>query len=273
MASPSTGYAVFETAIGPCGLAWRGQQLVRVVLPEANARGTQTRLTTLFPDAQPLAPPTWVKRAVRALTASVGGKAVSLDQLPLALDGVPPFHRRVYEAARLIERGQTLSYVELAKRAGSERASRAVGQAMARNPFPLVVPCHRVLAAGGKVGGFTARDGTTLKARILASEGVRVDPIVAAKPTRSRFNAATRHLQKADPAMAKLIAKVGQCALDLRQLTTTFGALLEAIVYQQLTGKAAATIFGRVQALFDPTRFPTPAEIAAAPATTLRSAG
>ena len=91
------------------------------------------------------------------------------------MDGVPEFHRRVYEAARAIPPGNTLSYGDIAKRVGAPGAARAVGQALGRNPFPIVVPCHRVLAAGGKIGGFSAQGGVATKRRMLAIEGARVE--------------------------------------------------------------------------------------------------
>lgn len=273
---------MFDTPIGPCGLAWQGKMVTRVLLPESSRRETAARLRTLVPDAAKTAPPLWATRVIGLLTKHLEGQRVDLSRVPLAMEHLPPFHRRVYEAARSIAPGKTMSYVELATQAGSAKASRAVGQAMAKNPFPLIVPCHRVLAAGGKPGGFTALGGASLKAQILACEGVTLDaPTPAPKVVRRRgtepastdLAAAVAHLCKVDPQLRRLITKVGACTLAIEQLTTPFDALAQAIVYQQLTGKAAATIFGRLQALFDASRLPTPADIIGSSIERLRSVG
>jgi methylated-DNA-[protein]-cysteine S-methyltransferase len=176
--------------------------------------------------------------------------------IALDMDGVPPFHRQVYEAAR-DRAGTTLSYGEIATRIGAPGSARAVGQALGRNPFPIVVPCHRVLAAGGKTGGFTATGGVDTKLRMLALEGA-ARPVVP-EPQLFDGNAglafdwrkAVAHLKKVDPKLARVIDAAGAAtALELKKTPSLFGALAEAIVYQQLSGKAAATIYGRVCALF-----------------------
>jgi methylated-DNA-[protein]-cysteine S-methyltransferase len=117
-----------------------------------------------------------MQHVVEEITASLRGEADDLADVPLALDHVPPFARRVYEVVRTIPAGETLSYGEVAFAAGSPGAARAVGQALGRNPFPIVVPCHRVLAAGGRIGGFTATGGTAIKTEMLALEGITPRP-------------------------------------------------------------------------------------------------
>jgi methylated-DNA-[protein]-cysteine S-methyltransferase len=160
----------------------------------------------------------------------------------------------VYEAARSIPPGSTSTYGEVAAQIGAPGASRAVGQALGRNPYAVVVPCHRVLAAGGRVGGFTANGGLTTKLRLLSAEREQVhdasphfegDGSLTFDPV-----AAVEHLHAADPRMARLVEAVGPLGLRLRRTSSVFEALAEAIVYQQLTGKAAATILARVRALF-----------------------
>ena len=167
----------------------------------------------------------------------------------------------------------TLSYGEIAARMGEAGAARAVGQAARRNPFAIVVPCHRVLAAGGKTGGFTANGGTDTKRRLLAIEGA-LPPALFDGGQRLAYDAeaAVRHLSAVDPVLAKVIETVGPFKLRLAVATSLFEALAEAIVYQQLTGKAAAKIFSRVQALFPRGRL-TPAAIAACGEDRLRAAG
>lgn len=164
-------YTVFETPIGPCAVAWKAAELVAVQLPEANAAATARRLCARHPGAVPGSPPRPVQRAIKAMQRLLQGRGDALANIPLDLSQCGDFCRRVYEIARTIPAGETLSYGELAARAGEPRAARAVGQAMARNPFPLIVPCHRVLAAHGGAGGFSARGGVDTKFQLLRIEG------------------------------------------------------------------------------------------------------
>ena len=199
------GFALFDTAIGRCGIAWGARGVVGVQLPEAREVETRARLLRRFPDAREAPPPPDVQRAIDGIVALLRGEASDLSAVALDMERVPPFDRRVYELARTIPPGATLSYGEIAARLGAPDAARAVGQALGRNPFALVVPCHRVLAAGGQLGGFSANGGVTTKLRLLAIEGAQpgrqlplfddngasgLDPGVAAdqvrRPTRPR---------------------------------------------------------------------------------------
>jgi len=174
MASPS--FALFETAIGHCGIVWGGRGIVGVQLPEAHERAMRSRVLRRFRDAHEAPPPPAVRRAIDGLAALLCGEPSDLSGVILDMDGVPPFHRRVYELARTIPPGATLSYGDVAARLRAPGAARAVGQALGRNPFALIVPCHRVLAAGGRVGGFSAPGGVRTKARLLAIEGAGQAP-------------------------------------------------------------------------------------------------
>ena len=168
------GYVIFATAIGPCGVAWSQRGLVSIQLPEATEEATRARLwerITLPDDGGLTTPPDTVRAAIERIVAHLTGNEAGLDGIELDLEDVPPFHRKVYEAARRITRGEIRSYGDLAGDAGSPHGARAVGQAMAKNPLPIVVPCHRVVAAGGKPGGFTSPGGLDTKARLLAIEG------------------------------------------------------------------------------------------------------
>jgi len=289
------GFAVFETAIGACGIAWGKGGIVGLQLPEGTAASTRARMRKRFPAAVEIAPPRHAARALRDVTALLGGKRIDLSAITLDMNGVSPFHRRAYEAARAIPAGLTQSYGELAKKLGSPNSSRAVGQAMGRNPFPIVVPCHRVLAAGGRAGGFTAAGGIDTKMRMLEIEGAVPGAAPArngkaaartkatmkttskpASPNGSVFDArrALRELRASDAKLARLIDDVGPLGLQVKSTGSVFGALAEAIVYQQLTGKAAGTIYGRVCALFPKSRGGfTPAHILAASDESLRGAG
>ena len=250
----ATEFAVFETAIGRCAIAWGPGGILRVQLPEGREVETRARVLRLHPGAREARPPGDIQGALDAIAAVLGGAHVDLSALPLDMAAVPEFHRRVYDVARTIPAGATLSYGEIAERLGSRGLSRAVGQALGRNPFLIVVPCHRVLAAGGRLGGFSASGGITTKLRLLAIEGrnARATPSLFDGDGAFGFDqsAAVAHVRASDPRMAQLVDAVGPFAMELKTTPSLFVALAEAIVYQQLTGKAAATIFARVRALF-----------------------
>ncbi len=163
-------YALFDTAIGRCGIAWKERGISGVQLPESSAAVTRARLRQRFPAAVEAAPAPLARRAIAGITALLDGTPVDLAGLPLELEQVAPFQRRVYEVARTIPVGATLTYGDIAARIGEPGAARAVGQALGANPWPILVPCHRVLAAGGKPGGFTAPGGVHTKLRLLAAE-------------------------------------------------------------------------------------------------------
>ncbi len=170
----TSGFTLFDTAIGLCGVAWGERGISGVQLPEASDRQTRARLARRFPGAVETAPPAQVQRAIEGILALLGGERRDLSSVALDFDGVPDFHRRVYEVARSIAPGETLTYGEVASRLGDPAQARAVGQALAQNPFAIVVPCHRVLAAGGGTGGFSAPGGVATKVRLLAIEGVTI---------------------------------------------------------------------------------------------------
>jgi methylated-DNA-[protein]-cysteine S-methyltransferase len=166
------GYALFETPLGWAAVAWSERGLYAVELPVGSAEATRTRVCTLLPGATEAEPPAWTAEAMRAIAAHLGGARVDLGAIPVDVERMPAFYRTVYQAARAIAPGQTVTYGELAARCGSPGAARAVGQALAKNPVPVVVPCHRILAARGAAGGFSAAGGLGTKERLLAIEGV-----------------------------------------------------------------------------------------------------
>jgi methylated-DNA-[protein]-cysteine S-methyltransferase len=163
---------LFETAIGWCGIVWAEHGIVGVQMPEADQGKTRARLRRRFPEARDAAPSAEVQRAIDGITALLRGEARDLSGVALDMARVPAFNRRVYEVARTIPPGATLSYGEIAERLGDRLLARDVGQAMGQNPFAIIVPCHRVLAAGGKIGGFSANGGIMTKRRMLAIESV-----------------------------------------------------------------------------------------------------
>lgn len=168
------GFALADTAIGSVGIAWSDAGVAGVFLPEATAAATRGRVKRRFPEAREIAPPPPVQSALSAIAALLRGDRVDLANIALDQRGVSELHRRIYEVARTIPPGKTLSYGEIAARLGDKRLARDVGQAMARNPFSIVVPCHRVLGADGKLGGFSARGGIGTKLRLLSIEGVQL---------------------------------------------------------------------------------------------------
>jgi methylated-DNA-[protein]-cysteine S-methyltransferase len=272
-------FSLFDTAIGRCGIAWNDRGIVGVQLPEANGEGTRARVLQRFPAAGDGAPPPEIRRALDGIVALLNGEPVGLSAVALDMADVPPFHRHVYECARDIPPGATLSYGDIAERIGSPRAARAVGQALGQNPFPIIVPCHRVVASGGKIGGFSAHGGVATKRRMLAIEGARVGGKTAARaaaPSKVSFDPqrAVEHLRACDAALARAIDDIGQFHLERQGQPSIFAALLEAIVYQQLTGKAAATIFARLCAFFSEVQSsPTAEQILAASDEELRGVG
>lgn len=169
------GFTLFDTAIGRCGIAWGPRGILALQLPEATPASTRGRLTRRCPEAAEAAPPETVRDAIAAITALLRGEPCDLGSIDLDMGGVPEFHRRVYGVARAIPPGQTLTYGEVAARLGEPGAARAVGQALGRNPFAIIVPCHRVVAANGGLGGFSANGGAATKRRMLEIEGAGQD--------------------------------------------------------------------------------------------------
>jgi methylated-DNA-[protein]-cysteine S-methyltransferase len=167
------GCCLFDTAIGPCGIAWTGEALAAVQLPETTREGTLARMLRYTGDVPEADPPAFAQAAIARIQALLQGAQDDLADLPLDLDGVPAFHRQVYAVTRAIPPGEVLTYGEVARRVGEPGAARAVGQALGHNPFAPVVPCHRVLAAGGRSGGFSAEGGAMTKLRMLEIEKAR----------------------------------------------------------------------------------------------------
>lgn len=167
------GFALFETAIGHCGIVWSERGVAGVQLPERNEHATRNRILRRFPGARQAVPPDVVLRAIDDIVALLGGEPRDLTHVTLDTEDMADFNRRVYDIARTIPPGATLSYGEIAERLGDRALARDVGQALGQNPIPIIVPCHRVLAAGGKTGGFSAPGGVVTKLRLLTIEGAQ----------------------------------------------------------------------------------------------------
>lgn len=165
-------YAVFDSPIGPCAIAWSGRGVMRFLLPEASAAATEERIRALVPDASPATPRGWVATLITRVRKHLSGQPDDFADVPLDAEALPPFFAQVYEALRRVPAGTTTTYGSLGRKiSGTTGAARAVGVAMAKNPFALLVPCHRVVGSDGKLHGFSAHGGLTTKAKLLAIEG------------------------------------------------------------------------------------------------------
>lgn len=171
-------YCVFETALGSCGIAWReggnscnAPAVTWLQLPEATIHLTESRIARHSGAQRSSAPPPQIAEVIERVCRHLQGEVQDFRDVTVDLDGADPFARQVYEVTREIPAGETRTYGDVAKLLGRPSAARAVGQALARNPVPLIIPCHRILAAGGKPGGFSAYGGAAAKAKLLAIEG------------------------------------------------------------------------------------------------------
>lgn len=166
----TVSFTLFDTAIGRCAIAWNARGIVCVQLPEADDAKTRARIRRRFAGAQEAAPGAEAAGAIAAIVALLEGERRGLDSIALDMTNVGAFERRVYEIARTIPPGQVLTYGDIAKRLGDPGAAQAVGQALGKNPFAIIVPCHRVVGAGTNLGGFSANGGVKTKRRMLAIE-------------------------------------------------------------------------------------------------------
>ena len=167
------GFTLFDTAIGRCGIAWGPRGIRAVSLPEKDDRATRARLLRKSPGGREASPPPVVQAVIDDIGGLMRGEAVDFSTVALDIEGLSDFARQVYAIARTVPPGSTITYGEIAARLGVE--ARDVGQTMGQNPCPVIVPCHRVVAAGRKAGGFSAPGGVDTKLRLLAIEGAQVE--------------------------------------------------------------------------------------------------
>lgn len=191
------GFALFDTEIGRCGVAWGEHGLLGIQLPEPSDAKTRARIQQKAPGSQEATPPPEIQHACDAMARLLNGEASDLSFITVDMSHIPPFNRSVYDVARTIPPGETLTYGDIATRLGDKLLARSIGQALGHNPFPIVIPCHRVLAANGKTGGFSANGGVTTKFRMLAIERAKIareaddspmlfDPGLSIAPRRHR---------------------------------------------------------------------------------------
>lgn len=164
------GSVIFETALGFAGLAWGEHGIMRVVLPEPSPDAARAALLRRGLEVEEAELPPNVRKAIEQVAALLNGAPADFSGIEIDLSEMPEFSRRVYEVARAIPPGSTLTYGEVAAKLGQPSAAREVGQAMGQNPVPILIPCHRVVAASGKIGGFSAPGGSATKQKLLAIE-------------------------------------------------------------------------------------------------------
>ena len=164
-------FALFETAIGTCGIVWTVRGVCGMQLPEKDAAATLARVHHRHPTAVETTPPTHVLHAIDGVVALLAGEKRDLRDIQVDDEGQADFNKRVYAIVRQVPPGSTMTYGEVAERLGDKTLARAVGQAMGENPTPVIMPCHRVMAAGGKTGGFSAPGGIVTKLQLLTIEG------------------------------------------------------------------------------------------------------
>jgi methylated-DNA-[protein]-cysteine S-methyltransferase len=179
-------FALFDSAIGRCAIAWSARGIAGVGFPEGSEQATRTRMLRRHPAARETSPSRDVQLVIDDIMALLAGSARDLGHARLDTTGLSDLQRRVYEVARKIPAGVTLTYGEIAERLGDRLLARDVGEALGHNPFPIIVPCHRVLAAGSKIGGFSAPGGVRTKLRLLEIEGAQPSgPTLFADPPMS----------------------------------------------------------------------------------------
>lgn len=285
----SSDYTIFSTAFGKCAVAWRGGVITALLLPENSASDLMQKCSH-FSSSNSLADfhgrkkpeksmPASITKAILQIQKYFAGEEFNFKRIKIDLTGVSPFYQRVYSELQKIETGCTISYKGLAQRCESPGASRAVGSAVASNPIPLLIPCHRVINADGHLGGFSAGGGLELKARMLRHEGVELTttgPVRLQRPpllSDIDLDSAIEHLAKVDLKLGRFIKAAPRFNVKCDSFISPFQALLETIIYQQLNGKAASTIFSRVLGLFSGNNVVLPLDIIRATDEELRSAG
>ncbi|GAB4268286.1 MAG: hypothetical protein Kow0029_03550 [Candidatus Rifleibacteriota bacterium] len=221
-----------------------------------------------------------VAKLVTQIRRYFSGEKYSFRNASIEPENSSDFSRKVFEALCTVPHGSTVSYSDLAKMAGKPGAARAIGRIVGTNPIPLLIPCHRVVCSDGKLGGFSSEEGIYQKALMLELEGNEIQKDARSarlvKPkvlNRELSKSGTRYLMYKDKELAKWIDRLPECRLSPDNVLSPFQALLEAIIYQQLTGKAAATIYSRVLSLFGSNGFVSPFDIIRSRESELRKAG
>lgn len=271
MTQQEASWSIFPTVSGYCGISWCAQGVTAFMLPETTPVQIQKELHSITGTAKPAARlPGWIRDLVRKVKLHLKGQQQDFSAVPVAVDNATDFMRAVYTEAQRIPSGSVISYAQLAQRLGNPGAVRAVGTALGKNPVPLIIPCHRIITASGKLGGFSANGGVAAKEMLLACEGVSIE-----KPrvlTAAHWRDAIVFLKR-DKLMAKLIRQVGDIDFQPRQNEDPLEVFINAIASQQLSTKAAATILQRINRLVHVNGKPSARKILSLPDDVLRAAG
>jgi O-6-methylguanine DNA methyltransferase len=270
-------FCLFETPLGPCGIAWKepatpplSPVVTFIQLPEATRGLTEKRIAGRSGGRKARLIPAGIAGIIKRILKHMQGDLQDFQDIVVDLNNAAPFAKQVYEGARKIPAGRTMTYGALAREINRPTACRAVGQALGKNPIPLIIPCHRVLALGKKSGGFSAHGGVTTKIRMLAIEGVTLGNSTTIKSKKDLLRAASL-LKKKDPCLADCLDR--PIEFQLRPGHSPYATLIEAVVHQQLSPKAASTILGRVMDLYPGQEVPAPAELLKTRDELLRNAG
>ena len=256
-------YDIFDTALGPCGVRWSPRGICGVQLPMADA---DTLTDKMRQDGAEAGRPTRaVGVAMRKMQRHLDGRLDPLTSLELDLSALTPFRAAISQVLRTVGPGQTITYGELARAVGKPGATQAAGSAMANNPLPLVIPCHRVLAAGGSLGGFSAHGGVSTKLRLLSVEGADLAPVA---------RRGISELRRRDSDLGQVIKRASKpYRVSTMQADDPFTVLCQSIVHQQVSMKAGATIFGRLLAVGGRGKKMSAAKVLAAKVEAMRGAG
>ncbi len=272
-------YCTFATEIGQAAIVWRQGKVVGLLLPETSLDCLHKKITLSFAAILSPEPPANIKRAISQVQQYFVGQPTNFKSISLDLSDCTDFCQLVYEQLRQVAAGTTISYKGLADACGRPTGARAIGLAASKNPILLLIPCHRIVNTDGRLGGFSASGGVKLKAQLLRLEGIEINeqPVLRIRPplliSDFALSHALKHLSQADRDLGALIKAAPRFNLEFSTDISIFQSLLEAIVHQQLTGKASATIYNRVLALFSSKKTVTALDIIRADEDELRSAG
>ncbi len=273
-------YVIFSTAWGKAAVAWKGDAITALLLPEKSTASLKNSCRKAFAESiESDNLPERIAAAILQIQKYFAGEEFEFKKIKLDLTGLPPFRQLIYRELQKIEAGCTVSYKSLAEMCGKPGGARAAGGAVGANPIPLLIPCHRVINSDGGLGGFSSGGGLDLKAKMLRREGINISaapPYRLCPPTLLKdvdIAAAIEHLSKVDVELGRFIKIAPEFNLKCDNLSSPFQALLEAIVYQQLPGKAAATIFGRLLQLFSGGNSVSPLDLIRVSDEELRAAG
>lgn len=273
----TTSYTLFNTELGTCGIAWKESsrqnekpQVISFQLPEATEQLTEARIVKKTTAHKTNTIPSSIGEIINRVKLHLKGQIQDFQDIDLDFKTTGQFAKQVYEAARTIPAGRTVTYGQLAEISGNPGAARAVGRVMGKNPIPIIIPCHRVLASGSKPGGFSAHGGLTTKMKMLDMEGVSLGDPSTIKSAKDIKKAAIQLAKKA-PQFKHLISKPIDFEKDPGH--TPYETLITAVVHQQLTPKAAKTILKRIMALYPRQKLPEAADLLKTPDEKLREAG